>query len=705
MVKRSRTRPKNNAGYQASTSSVPSNSEIIQSLADIYRTSDKFDIFLTRSLGRLETIAIDQKLSFLTLYCSTLKSYITKNANSEAMKAIRVPAVDTKRDRRSPDNIAIRLNSTTAKDRGRDMDVGQRTTGGRFGSDDIGGQPGQGLQVSPGATGGQLGGGGGGVSRVVQPIISVEEDSKDIRRQASSSHRGRREPEAAKLLDVDDIEREMILNAREKMPIHFKETMIPENDRPVIGRALQDRLDKLPNTVIKRSSSIYRFKREEEKYQVKGMKDVRFAGNTDKNDSPNNQKDELDRIRKSSMKKSPMTRGRSQSVKHDKKTNVATVKQRNDPTLENSLFLMIRDLRATYDVHYITEADEDFSDAIREISSEEVVGFDAEYRMERCNNRNFNAPSYLQFSLLDRCYVFNMNMLCKKKSSLEQIWDICSSRSLLKVGHSVLNDLEKVFEYFKFKYGIIRPIYFFIVDISKCLYTVFSTQRFSLADISHRCLGKYLRKNDRCISAGGKFDLTNELQMEYVALDALVPIRIYFKHLKLIEMNINPTPILSDDACDSHFVIDWGLWNTLEIPLRNKTKSIIKPLPKFTHIETVAYFIQHPKHVLITHDKYLLTNASICNKIPYFTIDDTLAAVAFIDELNAVFKFENEIHAEKEHQGQSQRQSQGETGVSKMNSQLTETPVASMDSPDRRMHGSSYGRDRSPYNTRYQKRR
>ena len=298
-----------------------------------------------------------------------------------------------------------------------------------------------------------------------------------------------------------------------------------------------------------------------------------------------------------------------------------------------------------------------------------------------------------------------MNTLCKNKSSLEQIWDICSSPTLLKVGHSVLNDLEKVFEYFKFKYGIIRPIHFFIVDISKCLYTVFSTQRFSLADISHRCLGKYLRKNDRCISAGGKFDLTNELQMEYVALDALVPIRIYFKHLKLIEMNINPTPILSDDACDSHFVIDWGLWNTLEIPLRNKTMSIIKPLPKFTHDETVAYFIQHPKHVIITHDKYLLTNASICNKIPYFTIDDTLAAVSFIDELNAVFMFDNEIQGEKEHQGRSQRKSQGELRVPTINSQMSEPHVASMDSPDRRMHGSSYRRDRSPYNTRYQKRR
>lgn len=50
-----------------------------------------------------------------------------------------------------------------------------------------------------------------------------------------------------------------------------------------------------------------------------------------------------------------------------------------------------------------------------------------------------------------------------------------------------------------------------------------------LSEIAYRFLGKHMRKKDKEIKTGSTLELTNELQLEYVSLDALVPLILYRK--------------------------------------------------------------------------------------------------------------------------------------------------------------------------------
>jgi hypothetical protein len=121
--------------------------------------------------------------------------------------------------------------------------------------------------------------------------------------------------------------------------------------------------------------------------------------------------------------------------------------------------------------------------------------------------------------------------------------------------------------------------------------------------------------------------------MEYVALDALVPIHFYNKFKHLVSVKLDTTPVIDDENCDSHFVIDWGLWMIMKKPLKKQTFGVVKQMPRETHAQIVAYFVKNPTHVLISHDKGLLANPSIKNKIPFFNLEDTLAAMEFISEI------------------------------------------------------------------------
>lgn len=600
---------------------LPKVADIVGYLAEVNQSSPNLQQFLSRSLSRLESIGGELGMAFLSVYCSTMKSYIAKHFNNVSVKT-----EDTGIEKTGglimegrPTNKALEK-----KEPGISI-AGNSIRNGNLNVD---------LQM---------------ISRHGPPIIA----------HPTTSSRG------AAVMDVDEIEREMFLKAKRdnfvmpapalKQPtnlftpspdpnsmqmrsssrpgglkIQFKEAIIEENEN---GRDTQGRTTVHPNAAARRSSSLYQFRREEQAGLGGGSKNVKFSEiDAPKVGGPRS-KNVTSRHGASAMNKSPMTRGRSQSVKHNKQTNVATVKQRNDPIPENSKFMMIRDLRDSYDVHYITDLDSNFSEAIDVLTSAQIVGFDAEYRMEVVKGRNMQAPSYLQFGLIEKCYVFNMNMLGHKRPALEVIWDICASDSLLKVGHSVVEDLERVFGYYKAKYGIQKIVGFNTADISKCFYTVIPPQRFSLADLTHRYLGKYLRKNEKSISAGGKFDLTNELQMEYVSLDALVPIYIYLKFAELIDKPIKPTPMLSSTCLEPTFIIEWSLCSTLVRALTKKNYGTIISLPRFTHEETIAYFLQNPAQVLVTHDKYFLTEPNIRNKIPYFDVETTLNAMQLVGDL------------------------------------------------------------------------
>ena len=630
MEKRSRDKNRRGDGQYHIPILGPSSSDIIKYLADLKNITPNFSDFLLIAIERLEILGSELSLPFLSVYCYSLKSYVINNGQTLLAKLQNKKDI-TQTQIQNPNQMSnqfVQFCQNLVQNREPAFISSNHPNKYFFQKPDkIAAFPD--FLPNPGRP------------PPIQNNSSIPQWMTPNHHLPQPSTQAKNTPKQAKVTPSRPVTEQSrqpqasimtSSSSAAKGKIQFKETVIAEK----VVAPDRNRAVKMPTTVegaVKRSSSIYRFRRDEENEEDTKPKGVRFSECTPIQEEGARRKEGPARGRESSRNKSPMTRGRSQSVKHDKVSNVATVRQRNDPTPANNKFMMIRDLRETYDVHYITEADKFFDDAIREISKSSLIGFDAEYRMEKIKTQNFNAPSYLQFGLIDKCYVFNMNMLSQKKSALQCIWDICFSGLLLKVGHSVVNDLEKVFNYLRVKHEIKNKVMFHTIDISQCFFTLKPPQTLSLADLTHRYLGKSLRKNEKEISAGGKFDLTNELQMEYVALDALVPIYFYNKFKHLVNLKLDTTPLIDDENCDSYFVIDWGLWMIMKKPLKNKSFGVVKEMAKESHAQIAAYFIKNPTHVLISHDKGLLANQSIKNKIPFFNVEDTLAAMEFISEI------------------------------------------------------------------------
>ena len=382
-----------------------------------------------------------------------------------------------------------------------------------------------------------------------------------------------------------------------------------------------DRLQRLPGRVAKRSGSIYTFVRRDEA----DAQDMFVASTSQFEDS---RKRSRTRQRRNKRKRSispEITRGRSQTVTRELKKNKITVEQGIEVTEETKKFMEITNIINPYIVYNIEDFDDGFNEAVQDIDRSEAVGLDAEYHHCTVRGINCQAPSYVQFGLSDKCYVFNMAKMAGFRRALERIWDLCASSRVLKVGHSVKEDLRRIFEFLEVKHMIYRPKAYHVVDIKEGVFLKNPKHlQMSLSDLSHRFLGKLLRKNQKSISVGGKPALTNELEIEYVTLDALVPLHIYKMHRHIM----NKDYVERSRICKgSSFLIDWPIWPMLENFVKHEPFKMVKKMPNYTHEQAIKYFQRYPDHVLVTHDKYLLDCYMIKHKIPAFNTSKTVKAM------------------------------------------------------------------------------
>jgi len=287
----------------------------------------------------------------------------------------------------------------------------------------------------------------------------------------------------------------------------------------------------------------------------------------------------------------------------------------------NSKYLVITDLQKKFDVVYLNFYNDEFKNAIDDIFRQTVIGVDAEYRNEGRRGRSqVCVPTYLQISTRHTAYVFNLISLEESTKAIVELFKIAASDSILKVGHSVENDLRKVDEYFCAVFKLKPQARFHICSIETDLFTIKPPQTMGLSDISYRYLGKFMRKKEREISAGGKDTLTNELQIEYVALDSLMPLEFYLKHKEIINSTFSPISKISSLDTEPTFFVDYFLQNHLELTL-SRLRIKVNYLDKLTIVDTVKIVTAKKGGVLITHDKGLLSNLEIRNKIPFFSRD------------------------------------------------------------------------------------
>lgn len=279
--------------------------------------------------------------------------------------------------------------------------------------------------------------------------------------------------------------------------------------------------------------------------------------------------------------------------------------------------LRIKDLRSPYEVIYCTAFDIDFASAIKDILRSPVVGLDAEYRVGKVGKDSYNLPSYVQISTADHGYVFNIEQLAASNlKTIVALCEICCTEKIKKVGHSVVEDIERVLKYFAIGLKVHKQMKLNSINIETELFTVRPPQTFGLTDISYRFYGKYMRKKEKVLRTGCLPTIENSTQMEYVALDALMPLDMYFKYQSVMSAKIEPVAILGNTAFAHKFFVDSGLKVILKVFSTLKVDAIF--LNDVNHAQIFDLCSRFPDRILITHDKYLLLSDRVPNKIPYY---------------------------------------------------------------------------------------
>ena len=266
----------------------------------------------------------------------------------------------------------------------------------------------------------------------------------------------------------------------------------------------------------------------------------------------------------STRHRTPSTRGRSQSVHHDRSKSLRVITQHHEAETEED-YLTITHLRPNYHVLYLTAYNEQFVLAMKDIEKAPAVGVDAEYKLER----GANVPTYLQVADDTKAYVFNLKLIAASTESqhmLKAIWDFLTSKKP-KIGQSLAHDLYEVSQWIIPRLGLRSgPQIVECWSLEEKLFITMPSRTLGLTHISFRHLGKHMRKKQKECSAGGQRTIDNELQMEYVALDALAPLVIYQKYRGLVENLANirkftpPNQISDQQALVPPLLLfDWNL--------------------------------------------------------------------------------------------------------------------------------------------------
>ena len=131
-------------------------------------------------------------------------------------------------------------------------------------------------------------------------------------------------------------------------------------------------------------------------------------------------------------------------------------------------------------------------ESCQRISKCEFVGFDAEYRHSYEEGKNI--PSYMQVSLADRCYVYNLQKLLLDIRTLPYVLMPITRVGILKVGHSCSDDVQNIITYIKRTFNLTLPPASACIDLERVLFNCDKLNKPSLSDICFRFFGKHMRK-------------------------------------------------------------------------------------------------------------------------------------------------------------------------------------------------------------------
>src|SRR3990167_5130646 len=521
----------------------PSMTEITEYVNALYEESTDLNNFIQRSLGRMELLSVEINFPELKYYISLMKSFSQKYSNTESEKDKQLNATIQafRRDNESlkSDNLKLKAQIKEQQNRLEFVEKQNREQGAELKLFKSGGPKQTGAQ-RPSQQGQTA-----DAQAIKTPQISA---AKDAPFQASSSNRKAgpaqkaASPPANKAAPSASLVTPPVVPPT-ALPSIFKEDLSLNRPKsvlkkttfavsgnttllsaqstsrldPISGRDLHKRTSSAGPKTVSEISEVYQFKAAEDADGKPRPRGVSFKPIREESSV-----DSLPRRGADNRNRTPSTRGRSQSVHHDRSQSLKVVTQHHEAETEED-YLTITHLRPNYLVLYLTAYNQQFVQAMQDIEKAPAVGVDAEYKLER----GVNVPTYLQVADEDKAYVFNLKLICSSPQSetmLKAIWEFLTSKKP-KIGQSLAHDLVEISQFIiprlRLKTG---PQIVNCWSLEEKLFLWMPSRTLGLTHLAYRHLGKYMRKKQKEISAGGQRTITNELQMEYVALDGLAPL-------------------------------------------------------------------------------------------------------------------------------------------------------------------------------------
>ena len=271
-------------------------------------------------------------------------------------------------------------------------------------------------------------------------------------------------------------------------------------------------------------------------------------------------------------------------------------------------YLKIEDVRKAYRYRYIKEYSKDFVEAMDYLDKQVMLGFDTEF----VSKDSMLLATYLQISSLEQGYVINLQHSQHDPKFKERIFALFSNGLIKKIAFGVDNDvkaLSRTFNNLMEFHGI--------VGLEKSLFTTESSSVLGLAAICRRFYGKPLDKGSQQTIASIQ-DLTDPKDLEYAALDALVPVALYEDLKSQIECNPGQDRLQLQDTFETselEFALDPSV-NQMK-KLLSRTEFGVHFLDNMTYSE-ISKLVKEKKLILITSDKFIIASKDFPNKLIFY---------------------------------------------------------------------------------------
>lgn len=286
---------------------------------------------------------------------------------------------------------------------------------------------------------------------------------------------------------------------------------------------------------------------------------------------------------------------------HGKPAEPAEEKKKEEDK-PKSEFITLEDLnKPDYYFEYISEMGDQFNEAMDFLSTQPAVGFDTEFTN---NTEKGQVATYLQISTLQKGLVINLQNSQFEPGFVKRIAQFCSNKSIKKIGFSIGNDFKAlsttfnhVLEFESFE------------DLGLMLFTNQSKNNtgIGLSDQCLRLYGKSMDKEAQRTIAYQK-ELTEEKDMKYAALDALIPLCLYTDLKDFVDI----TPVdhfrfskkFGPNDCD--FLLDPSCRGVKDLMQRSEFG--VRFMDKKSYKE-ISKICKASDSILVTSDKYQIANS------------------------------------------------------------------------------------------------